>query len=1081
MSQTKPDKQPSASNLLPNDAPADTQDNSRSLLTYLSTAFFNDKRLLALTIIVIVVAGLSSLMILPRMEDPLLTPRAALVITRMPGANAERVESLVTEKIESSLRDVDEIKELKSVSRAGISTITVELRDDIYESDAIWAKVRGRIEDAIADLPPEAARPIFDELETKAYSLILGMTWQQSGPADYRVLRRLAIDLQDKLQNVSGTEIVDRFGDPGEEIEVRVDPLKASAMGLRAGTIARQIAQNDAKGTAGQLRAEPMSMLIEVDNQLDAVANIGRIPIASRNGKDIRLEEVSDISLTVPNPLPRAALLDGNEAVVLGALVRSDTRIDLWTAKALRLVDEYEKTLPDGIAIDRMLIQNKFVSDRLETLVANLLMGATGVAVVIFFMMGWRSAVIVSLTLPLASLMVLFAMRVYGIPIHQMSVTGLIIAFGLLIDNAIVVVDEVKSRLRQGRTAVDSMTQSVSHLAVPLLGSTLTTAFAFAPIALMPGPGGEFVGSIATGVIMSIFASLLLALTVIPTIASRLVSGRYVALEDADGSRKNAVGSNEVRKRGLHGLVLDGIHAPAIAKVYEQFIGVCLRRPWIGVVVGLLLPVTGFYFASTLKEQFFPPTDRNQFHVQLDLPITAAIAETRRTAEQVDRYIRESGARRVDWFFGGSAPEFYYNVIGDREGQPNFAHAIVTLPDGENPKTMLRGLQEQLDRHFVVPRILVRQLEQGPPFEAPVEVRLFGPDLQELRRLGHEVRRRINNMPEVVAVRTDLSQVLPQLSFRVDDAVAAAAGITPAAIADQLATTLEGARGGNVLQDNEELPVVVRVGGEDRSSLARIESLDLMVDRGGEGSRPDRIPVSALSTVGLVPETASIPRIDRRRMNEVSVYIQAGILPTVVQSRLERSFEDDPLDLQPGYEMKFGGEAGERDEAVGNLLSTVGLLMTMMVATLVLSFGSFRMAIIIGLVGLLSIGLALLSLVIGGYPFGFVAIIGTMGLLGVAINDSIVVLAGIRTNAAACEGDVGQATHEVMHATRHVLSTTITTVAGFSPLIIAGGDFWPPLAVAISGGVMGATLLALVFVPSLHQWWIAGRSRTTNS
>ncbi|MEL7335002.1 MAG: efflux RND transporter permease subunit, partial [Planctomycetota bacterium] len=194
-----------------------------------------------------------------------------------------------------------------------------------------------------------------------------------------------------------------------------------------------------------------------------------------------------------------------------------------------------------------------------------------------------------------------------------------------------------------------------------------------------------------------------------------------------------------------------------------------------------------------------------------------------------------------------------------------------------------------------------------------------------------------------------------------------------------------------------------------------------------------------------------------------------------VQSFIEQSLESKPLNMGSGYSIAFGGEAGERDESVGNLMSTVGLLMVMMVATLVLSFGSFRMAGIIGFVGMLSTGLALLALAIGGYPFRFISIIGTMGLLGVAINDSIVVLAGIRTNEKACEGDVDEAVHEVMHATRHVIATTITTIAGFAPLIVSGGEFWPPLAVAISGGVLGASLLALVLVPSMHQWLIASR------
>lgn len=230
---------------------SNTNDASESTLGSLARRFFEDRRLLVMSIALIVVAGLSSLAIMPRMEDPVLTPRAALVVTRLPGADAERVESMVTEKIESALRDVDEIDEVASSSRAGISTISIELKQSIYETDAIWAKVRGKVEDAVAILPPEASRPVIEESETRAYAMILGVVWDDTEAiADRRILRRIAVDLQDRIQNIAGTEVVDRFGDPGEEIQVEVDPLKAASLGLTVDAIAAQVNAYDAKSTS---------------------------------------------------------------------------------------------------------------------------------------------------------------------------------------------------------------------------------------------------------------------------------------------------------------------------------------------------------------------------------------------------------------------------------------------------------------------------------------------------------------------------------------------------------------------------------------------------------------------------------------------------------------------------------------------------------------------------------------------------------------------------------------------------------------------------------------------------------------
>lgn len=1026
-------------------------------------SFFEDARLLTLIILLILVAGLSSLAVLPRMEDPVLARRVALVNTRMPGADAKRVETLVTEKIENRLRDIEEIKEIRSVSRIGISSISMELRDDITQTDTVWSRVRSRLDDALADLPRDAGRPEFEELEVRAYAMILGLVWKRIEPGiqnsddprfvpDIRVLRRLAIDLQDRLQNLAGTDLVDRFGDPGEEIEVSVTPSLAAAMGLTAGDVASRLRSYDAKSTAGIMRDGRSQLLMKVDNQLEVLDQIRSVPVSSQAGRDVRLEEIANVKLGIPNPPETAAALDGFDAIVLGAMVRPAYRIDKWTADAEKLVSEFESMLPAGIEVDYVLKQSEYVNDRLRSLASNLLLGGLAVAGVIWILMGFRSAVIVTLTLPLASLIVLFMLRLVGIPIHQMSVTGLIIALGLLIDNAIVMVDEVQGRLRQGNPPIDAMSQSVSHLAAPLLGSTLTTALAFAPIALMPGPAGEFVGAIAISVIFAIFASLGLAMTVIPTVAAKLLGN------SAAGSRGGLANAHS------------GIQTPRLSRAFERVVRQCVVHPWRGVALSLMLPVTGFAVFPLLEEQFFPASGRDQFHITVEGSPTDSLEATRQTAQRVDTIARQMGAQRVDWFYGESAPQFYYNVIASRRGTPNFAQGLVKLPPGTEPEPVIRELQSRLDNEILSSRVLVKQLEQGPPFGAAVEVRLFGPDLEILRRLGEEVRVKLSRMPEVTAVRTDLTEVLPQVNFDVDEAAAVQAGVTPAEIARQLAFAFEGQSGGNVLQDNEEIPIVVRVGDIIRGDLSRIESMDIAMPT-STGMR--MTPLSAIASVSLQPEAAALPRLNRMRMNEVAAYIGAGLLPSGVQNRLEIELVEFERDLPSGYSLKYGGEASKRDDAVGNLLSTVGVLAVLMLATLVLSFSSFKMAGIIALVAALSIGLGMAALTASGYPFGFMAIIGTMGLIGVAINDSIVVLAGIRANAEAVAGEVEAVVHEVMHASRHVVATTLTTMAGFTPLILDGGGFWPPMAVSIAGGVAGATLLALILVPSLHQRFVA--------
>lgn len=1016
----------------------------RSFFDAIVLRFYTDTRLIVLVVALITVAGLSSIVVLPRMEDPVLSKRVAMINTRLPGADATRVEALVTSKIEDVLRDIEEVKETQSTSKIGLSTITIELRDDIADTDPVWSRVRSRLDDVLPQLPGAATRPEFDELEARAYALIFGLTWKSESPTDWRVLRRLAIELQDQLQNIAGTDTVDRFADPGEEIEVTLDPARMSGLGINPRDISERLAAHDARRSAGLLRSESASFPIEVGNQFDSIESVGEIPIREDQASFVRLKDVAQIRLGIPQPPTRAAKLSGEDAVVLGCMVQPNYRIDRWTKTAENKIANFITQLPAGIGVRTVLKQSEYVDARLGSLISNLLMGATAVSLVVFALMGWRSALIVTLTLPLSGFIVLFALHVCGIPIHQMSITGLIIALGLLIDNAIVVVDEIHRRLSVASSAAQALTETVHHLAVPLFGSTLTTALAFAPIAFMPGPAGEFVGAIAISVILAITASLLLSLTVTASLAARMLA----------------------RTPGPHPVVLhEAKQRDWILTVYRRFLVTTVGTPSIGASLSLVAPIAGFIAFSQLSEQFFPPSGRNQFYVTVELPPTGSLAETIRTSEQVDEITKEMGIANADWFYGESAPQFYYNVVADQRGAANYAQGLVTIAKGTDPISTITEMQKRLDHRVTNARTLVRQLEQGPPFGAPIEVRLFGPDLDMLQELGDEVSQILSSIPEVTQCKSELSEPLPQLVFSVDAASARLAKLNPTGIADDLFTTLEGNVGGLVLQDNEELPVVVRVKSSDRADLNRILSMDLIVDANGQ---PGRVPLASLAKLSVQSKMATIPRLNRERMNEVAAFLIPGVLPSLVENEFVKRLDASQFELPAGYRLEYGGESSKRNDAVGNLLSTVGVLAVCMAATLVLSFGSFRLASLIGLVAVLSIGLGLLALWIAGYPFGFMAIIGTMGLIGVAINDSIVVLAAIQANKQAAAGNLIAIIDEVIESSRHVLATTLTTVAGFAPLILDGGNFWPPMAVCIAGGVIGATFLALVLMPAMY-------------
>ena len=1043
----------------------------------LSNFFYRNPRLTLLTVCLILVSGLSSWFVLPRMEDPQLVKRGAIVNTIYPGADPTRVESLVTEKIEETLEEIEQIKEIRSSSREGISTLTIELRDDVLDSTPVWSRIRDRLSDIEPLLPQGALKPDFDELEFKAFAMLVALKWTQEDPVNYAILNRLALQLKDRLQSIGGTMKVEVHGDPSEEIVVRLNSNRLAALNLTVQTVSDQIRRSDAKVSAGQLRGPEEELLLGVSGELNSLQQIEQIPITHQAGEGFtRLGDIATVQKTAVEPPDGIAIIDGHRSVVLGAYVRSNSRIDLWSAEVNRALDEYESLLPRGISMDRIFDQNEYVATRLTTLIGNLLLGATAVFAVIFLLMGWRSALVISTALPLSALMVLTGMRLLNVPVHQMSVTGLIIALGLLIDNAIVIVDETSKALREGLSPAAAVSRSVRLLALPLLGSTITTALTFAPIALMPGPAGEFVGAIAINVILAIFSSLFLAMTIIPAITATVASmtGGLTEVNHSEGS-------NRAPKRRWW---QSGLSSVGLNQIYCRLLDFIYSRPAVGVLIGIAAPIAGFVVATQLSEQFFPPSDRDQIHIELELSPQSSIAATLETTRQIrDELLHDPDVQQVDWFIGESAPAFYYTLIPKRASVSQYAQALVKLTTFENQPEIIHRLQSKLDQQFAHARVLVRQLEQGPPFDAPVEVRLFGPDLIRLQELGQQLRGILVGTPGVIHTRCELDEVLPRIRMSVKDERARAAGLSLTEIASQVNSLTEGVIGGSVIEGTEELPVRVRLDRTDSQTLAQLASLEILNQTGttnSDGNGPISrtafrgIPVSALARFELEPEYGAINHLHSRRMNEIQVYIPAGVLPSSVLSTFQERLDRSDFQIPAGYQLRYGGESAKRDEAVGNLIASVGILMVMMIATLVLSFGSFRIAAIIGFVGMLSAGLGMGSLWIFGYPFGFTAIIGTMGLLGVAINDTIVVLAAIKNDEAARLGNRLAMRNVVNHSTRHIVSTSLTTIAGFTPLIIGGGGFWPPTAVAIAGGVAGATLLALILAPSCYLLLMCG-------
>jgi multidrug efflux pump subunit AcrB len=1013
--------------------------------------YVSNARIIALAVALLVVSGLGALKNLPRSEDPRISNRFAFIFTPFPGASPERVESLVTEKVENKLRELPEIKTIVSRSLNGLSSVIIELKDDVYEEDTalIWSRARDLLTEVSPQLPAGAGNPRLDDNRTYAYTMIVALKWEDGDNSDIPILNRYADELESRLRAIPGTDFVGIHGSVEEEITIEVDPLIAASTSTSLEQLSGAIASADSKISAGLLNNEQNQLGVEVSGELDSLDRIRRIPVSSDGlGNILYVGDIADVKRALKTPASNVVLVDGKQAVVLAIRMLPDLRVDQWTTSIENEIEHFSDILPVTISHEIIFNQAGYTEHRLMELTDNILLGFALIIIVLFVTLGLRSALIVATALPLTMFFTLTCMQYYGLPIHQMSVTGLIVALGIMVDNAIVMVDSIAQQREAGNSRVDSMVRSIRHLWIPLLGSTLTTILGFLPIVLMPGPSGEFVGGIALTVIFSLIGSYFISLTIIAGLAGRLLPKK--------GAQKTH-------------WYYQGIKAKPLSIAFEKTLRKALKRPWLTIAVIALIPFAGFKAVTGLTEQFFPAADRDMFSIELHMSQQSSIDATLSVTKAINHEIAATkGVKSIHWFVGASAPPFYYNLKQNRDGSRYFAQAMVTAENFKTANQLIPKLQKSLNEKYLSAQIYVNKLEQGPPFNAPVEIRLYGPNLDILANKGRELRGILATIPQITNTRATLTESTPKAWINLNEEEVLKSGLTPSSIARQIQLALDGKTQGSIVEITQSLPVRVRYPLAHRESVEELENIYLTTQL-PSGASDASIPLTAFGDIEIKPTRGSIPRRNGKRINSIEAFIEADLLPADVLKQVTQALAERKFSMPAGYTLEVGGEDEKRDESIGKLLSSIGVIVTLLVLVLVLSFNSFRISLIIALSALQSIGLGLLSIYVFQYPFGFTSIIGLLGLMGLAINAAIVILAELKSHQEAVAGDADAIIAGVMSCGRHITSTTITTVGGFLPLILSGGGFWPPFAIVIAGGTVLTTIISYFFVPSIFM------------
>ncbi|WP_415403930.1 efflux RND transporter permease subunit [Tateyamaria sp. SN3-11] len=1022
----------------------------------METLTFRQPRIVALALLVIIAAGLSSLLAIGRQEDPTITNLFGTVTTVVPGADPARVEALVTQPIEDILREVAEVDVIESTSSTGISIVSVELGVTVADTriEEVWAEIRDDLAELAPTLPADALEPEFDTDGGSAFAAIAAFSAEPGVPTT--ILGRYARDLAQDLRNIPGTELVEVFGAPEDEVLVTLDPVATASLGLTASDVSRAIAAADAKGPAGRVRPAGSDLLISVSGEVEALDRLGEIVIRrSDTGAVTYLSQVAEITRGPQMPQSELAIYNGKPSVLLAAKLESGLQVDVWAGFVRAEIESYQDTVPMGVALDLTFDQSGYTADRLKEVATNMAIGVSLVVGVLLLTLGLRSAMIVALILPVVTLATLFTMNFIGLAIHQMSVTGLIVALGLLVDAGIVMTDEVGQRLEKGVSRIKAAGQSVKRLFAPLLASTVTTALSFTPLILLPGPAGDFVGSIAIAVVIMLGWSFVVAITLTPAIAGRLLP--------ANGTR-------------------GGIKGGALGRAFAASLRWSVNNPVRSIALALVLPLMGFLSMPTLTAQFFPGVDRDQFYIEVDLAPGAGIADTADVVDRLNaRLTSDDRITQVMWTVGRSGPAFYYNIVGARDNAPGHAQALLTTTSPEATEEILRDLQRTLATTAPEAQILVRGLVQGPPVNAPVELRFVGNDLENLREIGDEARRIVAEVDSVLIARSTIGGGAPKAVVSVNEAQAQLLGLDLGQIAGQLQAGLEGVTGGSMVEGDEELPIRVRLGDATRGSLQAIRDLPILrpdAEQLTASGRWPALPLSAVSTIALEPAASSITRRNGERVNTVQAFILRDVLPEEALVEVQSALDAAGFAVPEGVKLELGGDSDARNDTLSDLLASLGLIVTLSIAAIALTFNSFRLTAVVLVVSGLSAGLSILALAVFQYPFGINAIIGVIGSIGVSINAAIIILTGLQEDDLAASGDKEAMVDVVMGSSRHIVSTTITTFGGFLPLILAGGGFWPPFAMSVAGGVLLSTVVSFYFTPPVFALIHRVRRRT---
>jgi len=988
------------------------------------------KSLVVFFMIVSVVAGALAFKRLGRAEDPVFTFRTMIVFAAWPGATVEDTLLQVTERIERKLQETDYLRNIRSYTTAGVTTIFVDLEGKTPPEKVpdIWYQVRKNIGDIRLTLPQGVIGPGFNDDFGDTFGTIYAFT---GDGFTHRELRDYVEEARSRLLNVKDVSKIEVLGAQDEQIFIEFSTERLAALGLDYRSLVQTLQAQNVVRPSGILQTDEERLFLRVTGSFDNEDDIRNVNFVF-GGRNIRLGDIAEVRRGYSDPPQPLFRVNGKPAIALAIAMRDGGDILALGKNLQKEMGLIRGDLPVGIEPTLVSDQASTVDTAINEFIESLWQAILIILAASFVALGVRPGAVVAFAIPLTLAIVFAIMQLYHIDLQRISLGALIIALTLLVDDAMTTVDAMLRRLAAGDTKADAATFAYKTLAAPMLAGTLITIAGFVPIGFAQSSAGEYTFSIFAVVGIALLVSWLVAVIFAPLIGIAIL-------------KTPKAGAGEPGR---------------VERAFRGFLSGALRVKWLTILFTLAAFVAALYLVRFVPQQFFPSSDRPELTVDLTLRQNASIYATDKLVERLEQKL--AGDPDIDWwstYVGRGAIRFYL-PLNVQLPNPFFAQLIVVAKDLDARLQLEPKLEKLLAEEFpdVVSR--VAPLELGPPVGWPLQWRVVGPDKEEVTRIAQQLAQVMASDPNARLVNFDWLEPARQLRIKVDQEQVRRLNVSSATLAAVMNAAISGSTVTQVRDDIYLVNVVARAKEAERAAISTLRSLQVPIPGGRT------VPLSQFATFEYEQEFPLVWRRNREPTITVRADVQPGVLPDVVVAKLEPKIEALAKTLPPRYRIELGGIAEESAESSASVFAVLPLMLLIMLTVLMFALQSFkRLGLVLALLPLAIVGVVL-ALLLSGRPLGFVAILGVLSLLGMVAKNAVILIVQIENDRAEGRGVREALLQAASSRMRPMMLTAISTVLGLIP--IAPTVFWGPMAFAIMGGLLVATLLTLVFLPALY-------------